>query len=243
MNNKENLALIEQFKKANFKQKKLVLKKYSKLTQNNPSFFKEFYMLFLESINNTELAEWAIIQSEKILQKYPEFLDHLIIHYHNLLKQKNLIVNNRILDLILKFFIFFQKYTEFDKIILTCKEILTQIQTSNKSSIDIDVEIINLKNRIIRLFDTLEKYKYKYKKVETGRSQQEDNEQFTQKEIDPFKILNISPTAPFSVIKKRFYDLLKMYHPDRNPGFQEEANQKTKLIIWAFEQIRKIKNE
>ena len=51
---------------------------------------------------------------------------------------------------------------------------------------------------------------------------------------DYYKILGVSKEATGEQIKKAYRDLAMQYHPDRNPGKEEWANQKFKEINEAF---------
>ena len=54
-------------------------------------------------------------------------------------------------------------------------------------------------------------------------------------EFNPYKILNIPKTASKSDIKKAYYRLALIYHPDKN--FSEEAEQKFKEISMAYKML------
>ncbi len=54
---------------------------------------------------------------------------------------------------------------------------------------------------------------------------------------DPYKVLGVSPDASDEEIKRAYRNLVKKYHPDRNPG-DEEAARKIKQINAAYEQIK-----
>ncbi len=56
---------------------------------------------------------------------------------------------------------------------------------------------------------------------------------------DPYKILNISPSATDEEVKKAYRDMAKKYHPDRyaDSPLAETASEKMKQINEAYEQI------
>ncbi len=55
-----------------------------------------------------------------------------------------------------------------------------------------------------------------------------------------FRILGLSPSATNEEIKRRFRQLAKMYHPDRqpNPEMAREAEEHFRLILSAYEKIK-----
>jgi DnaJ-class molecular chaperone len=60
-----------------------------------------------------------------------------------------------------------------------------------------------------------------------------------------FRILGVRPDAPVEIIRKRYYELAKFFHPDRfrhrSVSEQQFAEQKMKLINEAYNQILKFK--
>ena len=54
---------------------------------------------------------------------------------------------------------------------------------------------------------------------------------------NPYEILGLDNNASEEEVKKAYKELAKKYHPDRNPGYIDEANQKLKEINLAYEQI------
>ncbi len=60
---------------------------------------------------------------------------------------------------------------------------------------------------------------------------------------DPYKVLNVSPSASDEEVKKAYRDLARKYHPDNyhdNP-LADLAQEKMKEINEAYEQIQKIR--
>ena len=58
---------------------------------------------------------------------------------------------------------------------------------------------------------------------------------------DPYKVLNVSPSASDEEVKKAYRDLARKYHPDNyhdNP-LADLAQEKMKEINEAYEQIQK----
>ena len=51
---------------------------------------------------------------------------------------------------------------------------------------------------------------------------------------NPLTILNLPQNPPKSLIKKNFRILALKWHPDRNPGNQEEASNQFKRIYAAY---------
>ena len=56
------------------------------------------------------------------------------------------------------------------------------------------------------------------------------------KVIDPYKILDVRKSDDFKEIKKKYYQLVSQYHPDRNDS--EVSNQIFKDILEAFELVK-----
>ncbi len=54
---------------------------------------------------------------------------------------------------------------------------------------------------------------------------------------DPYKVLGVSPDASDEEIKKAYRELVKKYHPDRNPD-DPKAAEKMNEINAAYEQIK-----
>ena len=50
----------------------------------------------------------------------------------------------------------------------------------------------------------------------------------------PFQILGIEPGASHATIKKVFRKLIMFWHPDKNPGQEKEAEERSKQIIAAY---------
>lgn len=59
---------------------------------------------------------------------------------------------------------------------------------------------------------------------------------FAVKVIDPYKLLEVKKGDDFSVIKKKYYQLVSQYHPDKNDS--ETANDIFKDILEAYELIK-----
>lgn len=55
---------------------------------------------------------------------------------------------------------------------------------------------------------------------------------------DPYKVLGVSPDASDDEIKQAYRRLAKKYHPDMNPGNEEEAAKKMNEINAAYDQIK-----
>lgn len=55
---------------------------------------------------------------------------------------------------------------------------------------------------------------------------------------DPYKVLGVSPNASDDEIKQAYRRLAKKYHPDMNPGNEEEAAKKMNEINAAYDQIK-----
>ncbi len=55
---------------------------------------------------------------------------------------------------------------------------------------------------------------------------------------DPYKVLGVSPDASDEEIKRAYRKLAKKYHPDMNPGNEEEAAKKMNEINAAYDQIK-----
>lgn len=60
-------------------------------------------------------------------------------------------------------------------------------------------------------------------------------------EVDPWKVLGISPGTPLPEAKKAFRALIAQYHPDKvehlAPEFRELAERKTREILEAWQQL------
>lgn len=54
---------------------------------------------------------------------------------------------------------------------------------------------------------------------------------------DPYSILEVEHGATSSEIKAAYRRLAAIYHPDRNPGFQDAANEKLKALNDAYARI------
>ncbi len=55
---------------------------------------------------------------------------------------------------------------------------------------------------------------------------------------DPYSILEVEQGATDSEVKAAYRRLAAKYHPDRNPGFQDAANEKLKALNDAYARIK-----
>ena len=55
------------------------------------------------------------------------------------------------------------------------------------------------------------------------------------KEIDYYKLLNVTKAASSRELKKAYHKLAVEYHPDKNPDNREEAEIKFKAVAQAYE--------
>ena len=55
--------------------------------------------------------------------------------------------------------------------------------------------------------------------------------------VNPYRVLGISPFSSMNKIKKRYRELVKKYHPDKNPG-DKSAEEKFKEISEAYEVLK-----
>ena len=55
------------------------------------------------------------------------------------------------------------------------------------------------------------------------------------KEIDYYKLLNVTKSASSRELKKAYHRLAVEYHPDKNPDDREEAEIKFKAVAQAYE--------
>lgn len=55
---------------------------------------------------------------------------------------------------------------------------------------------------------------------------------------NPFYILNVTPDTPTDEIKKSYYNLAKLYHPDVFVGDKETALEKMQELNWAYETLQ-----
>ena len=60
--------------------------------------------------------------------------------------------------------------------------------------------------------------------------------------INPYEILGVKEDASLEEVKKAYYELVKRYHPDKNPG-DKSAERIFRLIKTAYEEIVKEKKE
>lgn len=59
---------------------------------------------------------------------------------------------------------------------------------------------------------------------------------FAVKVIDPYKLLEVKKSDEFTVVKKKYYQLVSQYHPDKNDS--EMGNEIFKDILEAYEMIK-----
>lgn len=57
--------------------------------------------------------------------------------------------------------------------------------------------------------------------------------------VNPYRVLGISPFSSMNKIKKRYRELVKKYHPDKNKGHAEQF----RLIQKSFEEIKKKRSD
>jgi DnaJ-class molecular chaperone len=58
--------------------------------------------------------------------------------------------------------------------------------------------------------------------------------------LNPYGVLGVCETATLRDIKKKYFNLLKLYHPDvAAPNLVQENTETTKKLNWAWEQIKK----
>lgn len=62
---------------------------------------------------------------------------------------------------------------------------------------------------------------------------------FAVKIIDPYKVLEVKKADDFKEVKKKYYQLVAMYHPDKNEA--EGAAEMFKDILEAYEMIKQDK--
>ena len=84
---------------------------------------------------------------------------------------------------------------------------------------------------------------YSAKEYERMYRQYRDRDRQASKTTDltrQFKILGLDPSATNEEVKRRFRQLAKMYHPDRqpNPDMAQEAQEHFRLILSAYEKIK-----
>jgi hypothetical protein len=56
--------------------------------------------------------------------------------------------------------------------------------------------------------------------------------------MDPYAVLEVDPASDAGAIKVAYHRLAKLYHPDANPGFQAEANERLKVLNAAYELVK-----
>lgn len=57
---------------------------------------------------------------------------------------------------------------------------------------------------------------------------------------NPFEVLGLNQDASLDEVKRAYKELAKKYHPDHNPGYVDDANEKMKLINEAYDQLVKM---
>lgn len=53
-----------------------------------------------------------------------------------------------------------------------------------------------------------------------------------------YDVLQVSPDASIEEIKRAYYRLAKMYHPDRNPGYKSVAENRLQILNEAYEALK-----
>ena len=56
----------------------------------------------------------------------------------------------------------------------------------------------------------------------------------TEKVVNYYEMFGIDPNAPSAEIKRAYHDQLKIWHPDKNAGRLEEAEETTKILNQAY---------
>ncbi len=56
--------------------------------------------------------------------------------------------------------------------------------------------------------------------------------------VDPYAVLDVQNDASDVELRAAYHRLAALYHPDRNPGFQAEANERLKQLNEAYALIR-----
>ena len=97
-----------------------------------------------------------------------------------------------------------------------------------------------IRNNIQKSWD---KINFNFKDFDSINEQKTENsflEIFSQKEINAFKTLEVSPTKSIEDIKKAYKRLVKKYHPDHNIG-NKEFESKIKDVNQAYNELKNIK--
>jgi DnaJ-class molecular chaperone len=76
----------------------------------------------------------------------------------------------------------------------------------------------------------------------TYTSEEETETKIKLRSIDlAYSILDVKCYTPMNEVKKRYLQLMKEFHPDRYSGdAKTEMEEKTKLINWAYSEIKAI---
>ena len=111
---------------------------------------------------------------------------------------------------------------------------------------DSDILTSDLEEEIRQLEEELRQAEEAEQRWQRAKQRNEySSRTYSQKAKSPQKtvydVLGVSPTAPQKVIRDKFRELAKKYHPDRvaklSPDVQENAKQKMKEINLAYDQI------
>ena len=97
-----------------------------------------------------------------------------------------------------------------------------------------------IRNNIHKSWD---KINFNFRDFDSINDQKTENnflEIFSQKEINAFKTLEVSPTKCIEDIKKAYKRLVKKYHPDHNIG-NKEFESKIKDVNQAYNELKNIK--
>jgi hypothetical protein len=99
----------------------------------------------------------------------------------------------------------------------------------------------------LNIFGDIEHIDCKRRLSQLERDRDPKPEQSQREDIsDPFTILEISPKATASEVKIAYHEMVGKYHPDRvadlGLDLQNVAEEKSKQINWAYNEIKKIRS-